>query len=439
MDNKRRTLIKYVIPSMLSMVSVFLFTVIDGIFVGRGVGTDALGAVNIVFPLEMIFSALIMLVTIGGMTITAIMSGKKDEEKANQAFMHSFVLVLIISTGMTIVGTVFTAPICRMLGANDIFLKLTCDYQFWYSVFYIPSGMMMAFNAYVRNDGDPVLVSAATIISTGANIFGDWLFIFPLKMGLSGAAIATGLSQLLAFLIVLTHFLRKKGILRIKRFKWDTSLIKKIFLRGLPECISQFSVPVSTIVTNHVLINTLGETGVNTYSLIAYVASFSIAILLGTAEGLQPLFGYTYGARLEKELAYFFRRGMLISVAGSAIMFIILLIVGPGICELFSVTQETMEMTIPAFPLYSWGFVATAPNVMISAYLYSTTRTKEAVIINILRSFVVNIAVIILVPLLFGSDSVWLTYGIYESVVAVIAFVLLRRADKNGACAGADY
>jgi len=424
---------------MLSMVSIFLFTVIDGIFVGRGVGTDALGAVNLVFPLEMIFSALIMLVTIGGMTITAIMSGKQDEEKANQAFMHSFVLCLIISTGMMIIGTVFTAPICRLMGANDVFLQLTVDYQFWYSVFYIPCGMLMAFNAYVRNDGAPVLVSVATIIATCANIFGDWLFIFPLNMGLKGAAIATGLSQLLGLIIVLTHFMRKKGHLRIRRFQWDASIVKKIFVRGLPECISQFSVPVSTIVMNHVLINTLGETGVNTYSLIAYVASFSVAILLGTAEGLQPLFGYTYGARLEKELRYFFSRGMLISIVGSAILFVILLFVGPGICELFSVTTDTMQMTVEAFPLYSWGFVATAPNVMISAYLYSTTRTKEASLINILRSFIVNVAVIILIPLLFGKESVWLTYGIYESVVTVFSIILLRRADRNGALAGADY
>lgn len=424
---------------MLSMLSVFLFTVIDGIFVGRGVGTDALGAVNIAFPLEMIFSALVTLVTIGGMTITAIMIGKKDVKKANQAFMHSFVLCLIISIVMMIVATVFTVPVCRLLGASDVFLDLTYDYMFWYGLFYIPCGLMIAFNAYVRNDGDPVLVSTATIVATVCNIIGDWLFIFPLQMGVKGGAIATGLSQLIALIIVSTHFMRKKGILRIGRFKWDTLIAKKIFIRGLPECISQFSWPVTMIVTNHVLISTLGETGVNTYSLIDYVASFSSAILLGTAEGLQPLFGNTYGAHKEDELKYYFRRGMMISVIGSAILCILLIFAAPWICALFDAAPDTMQMTLDAFPMYTWGFVAAAPNVLISAYLYSTTRTREATVINVLRSFVINVAVIILIPILFGGNSIWFTYGIYELIIMFFSIGILRKADRKGVYSGQEY
>ena len=439
MKQRNKVLVKYIVPSMLSMISVFLFTVIDGIFVGRGVGTDALGAVNIVFPLEMIFSALIMLVTIGAMTITAIMIGKKDTKKANQSFMHAFILTFIISTAMMILGTVFTEPVCRLLGANDVFISLACDYMFWYCVFYIPSGFMMAFNAYVRNDGGPVLVSAATIVATIFNIFGDWLFIFPLGMGLKGAAIATGLAQTLALAIVSTHFIRKKGILRIGRFKWDRSMTRTIFIRGLPECIAQFSVPVSTIVTNLVLIRTLGEVGVNTYSLIAYVASFSAAVVLGISEGLQPLFGNCYGARMEKDLKYYFKMGMTIAVIGSALFAVLLYFVGPGICALFDADAATMKMTTQAFNVYSWGFVIMAPNIIISSYLYSTTRTRPAAIINILRSFVINIAVIIIVPILFGPDAIWLTYGIYEGIVLIFAILLLRRADAGGIYSDADY
>ncbi len=439
MKNRRKILIKYVLPSILSMVSIFLFTVIDGIFVGRGVGTDGLGAVNIVFPYVMIFSALVMLVTVGGMTITSIMIGKKDHEKANRAFMISFVFCLIISAACMILGTVFAVPMCRMLGANDTFLPLTYDYMFWYSIFFIPSGMMMAFNAYVRNDGDPLLVSAATIISTCTNIFGDWLFLFPLGMGLKGAAIATGISESLGLAIVLAHFIRKRGILRFGRFKWDGSIAKKIFIRGLPECISQFSIPVSTIVTNLMLIDTLGETGVNTYSLICYVASFSIAILLGTAEGLQPLFGNCYGARHEDDLRYFFRQGMIIGIAGSVAIVVLLEFVGPGICDLFAVTPATMEMTTAAFSKYSWGFIAAAPNILISSYLYSTTRTRPAVIINVLRSFVINVAVILIVPALFGAEAIWYTFGIYEVIVMLAAILLLVRADRGGIYTESEY
>ena len=428
---RNKNIIKYVIPTMLGSVCFFLFTIIDGIFVGHGVGTDALGAVNLVMPFVMVVNALFMLATIGGVTIVAIRLGQGNEDGANQAFMHSLTIALLISVILSALGIFCTEALCRLMGANDTFLEMTREYLFWYSIFIIPSGMSTALQGFCRNDGSPVLVSVAVVIGTVLNIFGDWLLIFPLQMGLAGAAIATGISQTVTFLIVLTHFLRKQGVLQSRRFHADWTLFGKVAIRGLPECIAQFATPVTTLWINAVLINQIGDVAVNAYSIISYVASFSVAIFFGTADGLQPLFGHCYGSKDEESLHYYFKAGILINFFGSVIINLLLLFVGGSVCQLFGADAETLQFTVKSMPLYSWGFIVMSFNTIISAFLYSTTRTKQAVIINTLRSLIVNTLVIRTLPAVFGSGIIWFTFGIYEAIVLVIAVVLVRQAERR--------
>ena len=152
---------------------------------------------------------------------------------------------------------------------------------------------MTFLNNYCRNDGSPVLVSVASIVSTVINIFLDWLFVFPLQKGLMGAAVATGISQTCGMLIVSSHFFLRRGRLRVGRFRLSGALVRKLLLRGTPEAIAQFAVPVATLCTNYVLLARLGDMAVNAYSIICYVASFSAAVFIGVSCGLQPLFGQT--------------------------------------------------------------------------------------------------------------------------------------------------
>lgn len=432
MSDRTKNLCKYVIPTVLSCVSYFLFTIIDGIFVGQGVGTNALGAVNIAFPFIMIVCAAFMLTTIGGVTVVAIRLGRGDEKGANEAFMHALTATLAVAVVMCLAGTVFADELCLLLGANDTFFDYVYDYLFWYSVFIIPSGLSTAMQGFCRNDGSPILVSAAVIVGTVCNIFGDWLFIFPLKMGLKGAAIATGASQTITLFVVLAHFIARRGKLRVRSFKPDAALYKKIAIRGLPECISQLAAPAAIITTNYVLLAKIGDIGVNAFSIIGYVASFSVAIFFGTAEGLQPLFGRCYGAKNEADLKYYLRAGMIINFAGSVLIYILLLFVGGPVCTMFGADPETLQYTVASMPKYAWGFSVMALNTIISAYLYSTKRSTQAIIMNILRSFVFDIAVIILLPEIFGAEIVWHTFGIFEAMVLAVAIVLLKSSEKNG-------
>lgn len=432
MNPRSKNLVKYVVPTILSSVSYFLFTIIDGIFVGQGVGTDALGAVNIAFPFVMVVCAAFMLTTVGGVTVVAIRLGRGDEKGANEAFMHALSATIAVAVALCLVGTLLTPKLCRLLGANETFYQYVYDYVFWYSVFIIPSGLASAMHGFCRNDGSPVLVSAAVIIGALCNIFGDWYLIFPMNMGLKGAAIATGVSQTISLIVVLPHFILKRGRLRVSRFRPNAALYRKIALRGLPEFISQLATPAAIIATNYVLLAMIGDIGVNAFSIIGYVASFSVAIFFGTAEGLQPLFGRCYGAKNETDLKYYFRAGLVINLVGSVIIYVVLLFAGEPVCVLFGADPATLDFTVQSMPKYAWGFSVMALNTIISAYLYSTKRSVQAIIMNLLRSFVFNLMVILLLPRLFGADAIWYTFGVYEAMVLAAAEILLHSSEKNG-------
>ena len=419
MDSRMKKLTQYVVPTILGNCAYFLFTIIDGIFVGQGVGTDALGAVNLVWPFVMVLNAIIMLTVVGGVTVSAVRIGRGDIAGANQAFMHS------------LAGTL-TSRIATLLGANETYHQLVCDYLFWYSLFAVPSGLMTFLNNYCRNDGSPVLVSVGSTIATVINIFLDWLFVFPLQKGLMGAAVATGISQTCGMLIVSSHFILRRGQLRVSRFHFSGQLARKLLLRGTPEAIAQFAVPVATLCTNYVLLARLGDMAVNTYSIICYVASFSAAIFIGVSSGLQPLFGQSYGAKDTRGLKWYFRAGVLIDLVGSALINVVLLFVGGPICKMFGADAQTLACTVQYMPRYAWGFIIMSVNTLISAYLYSTKRTKQAVILNVCRSFLLDSAVIFAVPAIFGGSAVWLTMGIYEGLALVLGIVLLRTSERNG-------
>ncbi len=431
--NKLSTLTRYVIPSILSNACYFLFTIIDGIFIGRGVGVDALGAINLLFPFIMVANALFLLTCVGGVSVVAVRMGRGDTDGANKAFVHSLSMTFIVSVFLCFIGTVFPKQLTCLLGGSDpIYFDFCVDYIFMYSLFFIPSGLSMALQNFCRNDGDPILVSGAVIISTVINIFGDWLLIFPLKMSMTGAALATGISQCISFLIVLIHFMKKKGKLRFSLQTPNTSLIKKILLRGLPECVAQFSVPVSMICMNFVLLDLQGPLGVNTYSLLGYVASFSIAVFVGTAQGLQPLFGQSFGAGRYRDLKYFLKCGIIINLVGSIFINILLIFVGEEVCTLFGADVKTLEHATKNMFFYSWGFIAESMNSILSAYLYSTKRTNRAIIVNFLRAFIVSTAVTLILPYVWKSDvAVWNTFGIYQSIVMIIGFILTIQSDKK--------
>lgn len=430
-EQRMKRVVQFVLPTMMSNVCFFLFTILDGIFVGRGVGTDALGAVNIVMPFVLVTNALFVLINIGGVAMAAIKLGQGDRAGFQRVFQQSMSAIVVVSVLLCIAGTLFPAQICTLLGATETYHAYATEYLFWYSVFLIPSGLSMGLQAFVRNDNAPTLVSVAVIASTISDIILDWLLIFPIPLGVTGAAVSTGIGQVLSMLIVLPHVLRKKGNLCFGKPMWDIKLIGDIVLHGLPECIAQLASPIATLCMNWMFVTKIGDIAVNAYAVMSYVASFSVALFFGTSEGLQPLLGQSYGAGDQKGLRFYFRVGMWINIIGSILVTGAVLLFGRQICGLFGIDAETLTYTLDSMPCYAWGFIVMSVNVMISSYLYSTNQSVHAILLNVLRSFVISVPVMLLLPELLGANSIWYTFGVYEAIVLIFAIILLKAAQKS--------
>lgn len=430
--SRKKVIFQNVGPAILSNACVFLFSVVDGIFVGNGAGSQALGAVNLALPFVLLAQALNAMASIGGVTITAIRFGRDDKERAQNAFMHSFTLNLTVGIFITLCGSAFTGIVCGLLGASAGYLPLVKEYVFWYALFAIPNALSLNLQSFCRNDGSPGLVAVTNVISSGLNIFLDWLFVFPMQMGVMGAAVATGISQTVGLLVILTHYVLKKGNLRIRRYKPQGKLFQKIVFRGLPEAIAQFSTPVTTLCMNRTLMAAFGDIGINAFAIISYLSSFTMSVFFGASEGMQPLFGQAYGAKRDDDLKQYYRAGQFISVTGSAFCVAIYVIFPHSLCKLFGADGETLAFTVTHMWEYCWGFIVGSVNTMMSAYFYSTKRSGQAIALNMIRSLVMNSLIITILPKIFGSAVVWHTFGIYEVFVLMIAVVLKKGSERKG-------
>jgi len=437
MNQQRKNLRAYIIPAMISNIAFFLLSVVDGMFVGNGVSDEALGAINLAMPFVMVVGAIAVLFSIGGVAITAIRLGREDVEGSNQSFMHAVALTMVVFSLLTVVGTVFSEQVAVLLGARGVYVEMVSDYVFWYSVFLIPVAMFTCLSSFCRNDGEPKLSTVAVISYTLLNIFGDWLLVIVLDYGISGAAFATGFSQIAACAILSVHFLRKRGKLRLCRFRSEPKLYGEILLRGLPDLVSQLASPITTYSMNRILVGMGGgsEAGnpfINAYAVINYVGALFTALMYGLSTGLQPLYGKSYGAGDDKSLRFYFRSGLTMSVLGGIGLFGLAMVVGKPFCMLLNADAAAAEVVLSALPKYCLSYVFAASAAVIASYLLSTKRTPYATAINTCRSVVFNFLCINFLPLLFGEAFVWYTMAVAEAACLLIAAVLCRISERRG-------
>lgn len=402
----------------------YLYNVVDGIFVGQGVGAAALGAVNIGVPFITLVVAVAAMFPMGGATVVAIRMGRGDKEGANHAFMTAFSLTLLLSVLLMSVGMAFSRQIIDLSGARELsaeMREMAAQYLFYYSAFSIPMLISTCLSVFVRNDGSPTLSFVGMCVGAVANIFLDWLFIFPLDRGIIGAAVASGLGQVLSVLVLLSHFVRKKGTLRIKAFKIDYLLMKKICRRGVPEAVTQLTTPVTAFCYNLMLARLIGDIGVSTFSILSFIYSLANAVLSGVAQGLQPLWGHCYGKQDTEKMKWYFRCGMIINGILSVLIYGVLFFFDKPVICIFNRDAELVQTASAVLPLFSLSFIPMGLNLIYTAFLFSTKRTGAANAIAISRGIVVKALSIFCIPVIFGSNAIWMAPFAAEILTLVLA------------------
>ena len=435
MNDKLKNLRRYIFPAMGGLFVTYLYNVVDGIFVGQGVGSAALGAVNIGVPFITFSVAAAAMFPMGGATVVAIRMGRGDREGANHAFMTSVALTLLVSVLLTAAGMTFCGQIIGMSGGRTLsgaMRDMAVDYLFYYCAFSAPMLMSTCLSVFVRNDGSPALSFVGMCVGAGANIFLDWLFIFPMGMGVIGAAIASGLGQVFSVAVLLSHFVRRQGSLRFRRFHLSGALAVKICKRGVPEAVSQLTTPVTALCYNLMLAKLVGDIGVSTFSVLSFIYSLANAILSGVAQGLQPLWGNCCGKRDTDGMNEYFRWGRRINVILSSAIYGLLLFFMESVIRIFNQDPELVQNASTALPLFSLSFIPMALNLIYTAFLYSTKRTLLADAISFSRGVVLKAAAIFCLPVLLGGDTIWLAPLAAEMLTLLPARLLFKTSNLTG-------
>lgn len=422
-------ILRYVVPSVSAMVVSFTYNMVDGMFVRQGVGPSALASVNLAMPFTQIMTGLASMLSIGWATAMAIYKGKEEPKKANQTFLTSSLLVFTTGLLLTLIGFFASTQIAHFFGATELLLGQTATYIKWYSFFSLFFTATILGNSFVRNDGSPELASWAMIIGALSNIFLDWLFIFPLETGIKGAAIASGLGQVLSCLVLAIHFLRKKGILRIERFSVTFKQCWEVFVCGLPEFVIQISQPMTIFCYNLVILRYLGESGLTAFAGVTYMMVIMLGVFFGISQGLQPLIGLSFGRRETHKVDYYFHAGLIINLILSTVLYSLYVLIGPFALKLFITDHSLIPLAFTALKWYGLAYIPAAMNIIFITYFLSIRKSMQAFWISCSRGVILNCLLIFVLPALFGVKLIWLPLLAAEGITLIFA-MLLKKSKK---------
>lgn len=402
-----RDFMKYAVPSALAMFISSLYTVVDGIFVGQGVGDMALAAVNIVLPFTVLLFGLASMFAIGGGSLVSKNIGAGKIEDAVNIFRQVFKFLLILSGIISIICVLFTEQIVRILGATDNLSGLAVDYLRYYAIFCIPNLIGIVLNSFVRNDGRPKLAMISTIAGAITNIILDYVFIFPFGLGIKGAAIATGLGQIVTVLILLPHFIKKIGYLSFGNVKLNYSDLKTFSMIGFPSFFAQLSYSIIVLVHNVMLIKSLGEIGISSYSINNYITTNTYMVLYGITLGVQPLISYNYGKKDGEKMLGFYKITCIASTLVTSIFVVISFVFGKTLIGIFTSDPEILRIAYLALRIASFSYFIVGINLNTLVYYQALEKPRYSNLSCLLRSVVYLPIGLIILYYIFGANGIW--------------------------------
>lgn len=420
--------ISYLIPSVLGMLLMSINILVDGIFVSHGVGEDALAGVNIAVPIFSIFLSISLWIGMGGATLYSISLARNEIKKAQSIFTQSFVLAILIVGALAILSLWKETELAYLFGANDRILPYVLDYLHIILLFGIVFVFENVLSIFIRNDGNPRLAMVGLVVTAILNIVFNYVFIFVMDLGISGAAYATVLATFIGFLVMLTHFWRKSSTLKFVRLKFEYAIIKQVMNIGFPSFVVESSAAILTMGYNITFMHYTGELGVKAFAVVNYIHVMFLLLFLGVGAALQPIASFHYGAKLYERL-----RSSLKLAVGTGILFgVITLIVGiifaDFLVSMFGIeSKEVHDFTVKGIGLFFISYLFLAYNLVYAEYFQAIRNIRLSIIIILARSIILLIPLLWLLPMFFGVNGIWLAFPVAEGITT-ICLVLWNRS-----------
>lgn len=426
---------RFALPQMVGLLFNSVYMIVDGVFIGHRLGTGSMAAAAVSVPLIEILIAVSIAVASGaGVLISGFLSCG-EREKAVKIFNTAFCCALAMGAAVIVLGNLFIDRLAVLLGSTPDIHGGAVEYMRYIVTFSPFQILSFLLSGLARNDGRPRLAMVALAVGSCSNILLDWFFMYPLDMGIGGAALATAIGPVFSVMILLPHFLRRRGELYFSLTRPAADGIGRILSLGFPSFVMEFTIGIITFVYNAAIVRCgYGELGLAAYLVIGYLMLIILTLFLGMAEGLQPVFSHFTGTA-ETERARNLRAFSLCTflLIGAACYVLILLfakyffaIFNPNDPELLSFMTERTG-------IYFCGFTFAGAGILLISYWQSTRQTGKALLVSLSRSVFWPVLLTLTLPALFGSEMLWACHSISETLTALTAFAILLRERRGGA------
>lgn len=430
-------------PTLFGMLSLSAVTTIDGIFIGHGVGSDGIAAVNICVPLLMIMTGIGLMVGAGCSVTTSISLAQGKVTEARTAVTQAMVSVAAVSALVIGMTMAFPRQTALLLGSSERLMPMVTDYLVWFSPSLLFQMWISVSLFAIRLDGKPDLAMWCSIIAAAVNVVLDWLLIFPLGWGIKGAAIATSLSCLTGAAIAVFYLMFRARTLRMKKLRTDRKGARVFFRSILMQCrigssalLGEMTMAILMFVGNNVFMHYLGDDGVGAFGVSCYYLPFIFMIGNAIAQSAQPIISYSFGLGRKDRIRSALRISLLTSVICGSVSTAAFILIPDALVGLFLPHGNAAgEIAAAGFPYFGTGFIFFILNLSVIGYYQSMEKIKSAAVFALLRCFVFLVPCFLFLPetLDAGAKGIWLALPLSE-VMTCIAILLTSVFSRTGRC-----
>ncbi len=429
-----KKIFKFTLPSVLMMVFTSIYGVVDGFFVSNFVGETAFTAVNFIMPFLMIMGAFGFMFGTGGSALVAKVMGVGDKERANRLFSMFVYVSIGFGIFLSVLGVVAIRPIAAALGASGQMLE-DCVLYGTVILVAIPSYMLQyEFQSFFIVAEKPQLGFITTLIAGGMNMVLDALFVAVIPLGLAGAALATAFSATVGGVIPLVYFMRKNNTstLRIVKTGIDFKALMRGCANGSSELMSNISMSLVGMLYNTQLMHYAGEEGVAAYGVLMYVNMIFLAIFIGYSVGMAPVVSYHYGAGNTNELKNVRKKSFVIIGISSVLMFVLSEVLAKPLSLIFvSYSEELLSLTVRGFLIYSFTFLFVGFAIYSSTLFTALNNGLVSAVISFLRTLVFQILAVMIFPILWDVDGIWVSVVFAELMAAAVGIFFIWLLKKK--------
>lgn len=417
---------KYVSLNVLGMIGISLYILADTFFIAQALGSNGIASLNLSIPAYGIIHGTGLMLGLGGASRFTILNAQRKIKSAQSVYTQSLLFGVIVGVMFSVLGIVGADLLARMLGANSETFVNTSTYLrtlLFFSPFFILNSTLQSF---VRNDGDPSLSMYGMLLGSFLNIILDYLFIFPLNMGMFGAALATCIAPIISIAILLLHYRRPDNQLKLVMQGLKLNVIKDICYLGAAGFINEIAAAVVMFTFNTLIFSLEGNLGLAAYGIVANISFVVLSLFTGVAQGAQPLLSDSYGLRDLKKMKHVLSLSVITALTISTLVYLTTVIYKNGIVSAFNSDQNShvAEMAIIGLLVYFIGFFFAGVNTILTTYFSATDQPKLALFFSLLRGGFIIVPIVLILSHVWGMNGVWTSYVVAEAIV--VGWIMIK-------------